>query len=338
MKNISITHKGLGKISIKNFADSISYNGLNLIKNPKFDQDNYYPYDGYDNNYYGNTYDGSIIMSKYWHNSPLRYDPGGYATLFRKTFHIAKPPYNILPYDAQLQKRFMKILPVGNRFPTANTDLGLLRTISSVYSPAGGGGDTDLTSWIKYSAETIGSADMPLTPPFYLNAYPISVPATVTTVNFGCCVRIAKNDQLRPKNFGGIFINFKKSTYRSYVNYIAVCGNEVPTLLGDDSPYTMFNTDFNSNATSQWLGPNTTKAKVKKLSQTVQDDTYDSWRIINGSATIPTFSTADNDATDGRAEYVSLHMYLAESFVYLNNNDNVDTGGMFFYNPYLYFS
>ena len=50
MTNISI-NKGLGKISIKNFADSISYDGPNLIKNPKFDQDNYYPYDGYDQNY-----------------------------------------------------------------------------------------------------------------------------------------------------------------------------------------------------------------------------------------------------------------------------------------------
>lgn len=335
MKNISITDRGLGKISVKNFADSISYNGPNLITNPNFDQDNYYPYDGYDNNYYGNTVDGSVIMSKYLHNSPLRYDASSYLTLFRKTFHIAKPPYDILPYDYPLQKRFMKILPVGNRFASVNTDLGLLRTISSVYSPAGGGGDTDLTSWVKYSAETMGSQTWASGTTIKV---PISIPAGATTVNFGCSIRIAKNDQLRAKNFGGIFINFKKSTYRSYVNYIAVCGNEVPTLLGDDNPYTMFNTDFNSNATSQWLGPNTTKAKVKKLSQTVQDDTYDSWRIINGSATIPTFSTADNDATDGRAEYVSLHMYLAESFVYLNNNDNVDTGGMFFYNPYLYFS
>lgn len=334
MKNISITHKGLGEISVKNFADSISYNDSNLIKNPKFDQDNYYPYDGYDNNYYGDTTNGSIIMSKYWHNSPLRYDPGSYLTLFRKTFHLAKPPYNLLPYSFPLQKRFMKILPVGNRFPAVNTDLGLLRTISSVYSPAGGGGDTDLTSWVKYSAETVGSRIF--TPTAANN--PIAIPAGVTTVNFGCSIRIETNDQLRAKNFGGIFINFKKSTYRSYVNYIAVCGNEVPTLLGDDSPYTMFNTDFNSNATSQWLGPNTSKVKVKKLSQTVQDNSYDNWRIINGSATIPTFSTANNDATDGRAEYVSLHMYLAESFVYLNNNDNVDTGGMFFYNPYLYFS
>jgi hypothetical protein len=334
MKNISITDRGLGKISVKNFADSISYNGPNLITNPNFDQDNYYPYDGYDNNYYGNTVDGSVIMSKYLHNSPLRYDPSSYLTLFRKTFHIAKPPYDTLPYDSPLQKRFMKILPVGNRFVSVNTDLGLLRTISSVYSPAGGGGDTDLTSWVKYSAETMGSQTWGRT----AAKAPILIPAGATTVNFGCSIRIAKNDQLRAKNFGGIFINFKKSTYRSYVNYIAVCGNEVPTLLGDDNPYTMFNTDFNSNATSQWLGPNTSKVKVKKLSQTVQDDTYDSWRIINGSATIPTFSTADNDATDGRAEYVSLHMYLAESFVYLNNNDNVDTGGMFFYNPYLYFT
>jgi hypothetical protein len=336
MKNI-YTNKGLGKISVKNFADSISYNGENLIKNSNFDQDNYYPYDGYDYNYYGNSGDGSIIMSKYWHNSPLRYDAGSYRTLFRKTFHIPKPPYDLLPYNYPLQKRFMKILPVGNFFPTVNTDLGLIRTISSVYSPAGGGGDTDLTSWVKYSAETIGYRNLSSAGgPFY--QYPISVPEGVTTVNFGCSVRIAKNDQLRAKNFGGIFINFKKSTYRSYVNYIAICGNEVPTLLGDDNPYTMFNTDFNSNATSQWLGPNTTKVKVKKLSQTVQDNSYDSWKIINGSVTIPIFSTADNDATNGRAEYVSLSMYLAESFVYLNNNDNVDTGGMFFYNPYLYFS
>jgi hypothetical protein len=335
MKNISI-NKGSGKISIQNFADSISYNGPNLIQNPNFDQDNYYPYDGYDQNYYGDTTNGSVIMSKYWHNSPLRYelDPFFYATLFRKTFHVAKPPYNQLPYDSPLQKRFMKILPVGNRFPAINTDLGLLRTISSVYSPAGGGGDTDLTSWVKYSAETIGLQTFGR----FASKLPILIPAGATTVNFGCSIRIAKNDQLRAKNFGGIFINFKRSTYRSYVNYIAVCGNEVPTLLGDDNPYTMFNTDFNSNATSQWLGPNTTKVKVKKLSQTFQDDTYDSWRIINGSVAIPTFSTADNDATDGRAEYVSLHMYLAESFVYLNNNDDVDTGGMFFYNPYLYFS
>ena len=336
MTNIS-TNKGLGKISIKNFADSISYNGSNLIQNPNFNQDNYYPYNGYDQNYYGDTTNGSVIMSKYWHNSPLRYDPSSYLTLFRKTFHIAKPPYDTLPYNSPLQKRFMKILPVGNRFASVNTDLGLLRTISSVYSPAGGGGDTDLTSWVKYSAETVGSRTWSI-PAGSVASVPILVPAGATNVNFGCSVRIAKNDQLRPKNFGGIFINFKRSTYRSYVNYIAVCGNEVPTLLGDDSPYTMFNTDFNSNATSQWLGPNTTKAKVKKLSQTVQDDTYDSWRIINGSATIPTFSTADNDATNGRAEYVSLNMYLAESFVYLNNIVDGDIGGMFFYNPYLYFS
>jgi len=335
MTNIS-TNKGLGNISVKNFADSISYNGPNLIKNAKFDQDNYYPFDGFDQNYFGNTTDGSIIMSKYFHNSPLRYDPTSYLTLFRKTFHLAKPPYDLLPYDFPLQKRFMKILPVGKRFPAINTDLGLLRTISSVYSPAGGGGDTDLTSWVKYSAETIGGITWASRGSHI--KVPISIPAEATTVNFGCSVRIAKNDQLRAKNFGGIFINFKKSTFRSYVNYIAICGSEVPTLLGDDSPYTMFNTDFNSNATSQWLGPNTTKVKVKKLSQTVQDDTYDSWRIINGSVTIPTFSTVDYDATNGRPEHVSLHMYLAESFVYLNNNDEVDAGGMFFYNPYLYFS
>ena len=281
--------------------------------------------------------DGTIIMSKYWHNSPLLFELEGGPTLFRKTFHVAKPPYDLLPYSSPLQKRFLKILPVGNRFPDLNTDLGLIRTISSVPSPANGAGNTDLTSWVKYSAETIGFRNLSeFGGPFY--KYPISIPAGVTTVNFGCSVRIAKNDQLRAKNFGGIFINFKKSTYRSYVNYIAVCGNEVPTLLGDDNPYTIFNADADSNAMSQWLGPNTSKVKVKKLSQTFQDDTYDNWKIINGSVTIPTFSTADNDATNGRAEYVSLSMYLAESFVYLNNNDFVDTGGMFFYNPYLYFS
>lgn len=328
-----ITNIGLGKITANNFIDSISYNGTNLIINPQFDQDNYYPFDGFDSNYNAKGSDGTLIMGAYMHNSPLRYDSTNYRTLFRKQFHNPKPPYTLLPVNYPLQKRILKIMPVGNRFSAINTNLQSIRTISSVYSPADGSGDTDLTSWTKYSAEALGSYDSSSA-----LGYPISIPATATTVNFGCSIRIDINNKLRAKNFGGIFINFRRGNFRSYVNYIAICGDEVPTLLGDDNPYTVFDTAWDTNALSQWLGPNTTKVKVKKLSQTVQDDSYDNWKIINGSVAIPTFSTSNNDATDGVATYVSLHMYLAESFVYLNNNDNVDTGPMFFYKPYLYFS
>lgn len=325
-----ITNSGSGKISLKNFADSITWKGPNLIPNPTFNQENYYPYDGFDGNYTsGGTQNGTVIMRSYVHNSPLRYDPTNYATLFRKQFHKPYPPYDLLPFNAPLQNRIMKIMPVGQKFAAINTDDNLLRTISSAYTI---GADTDLTSWTKYSAET------------FAGYYPFSIPASVTTVNFGCYVRIDKNNQLRPKNFGGIFINFRALSgdvtlaYRSYVNYIAICGNEVPTLLGDDDPYTIFRTDWSSNATSQWVGPNNSKVKVKKLSQVTQDDTYDGWKLLTGSASVPTFSTSNNDNVDGRANYVSLHMYLAESFVYLNNNDGVDTGPMYFYSPYLYFS
>jgi hypothetical protein len=110
MRNIS-TSKGLGKININNFGNSVSDNVQNnLIQNSKFDQDNHYPYDGYDQNYSGDATNGSVIMSKYWHNSPLRYDPGSYATLFRKTFHIAKPSYDILPYVLYEMSRLLLLL------------------------------------------------------------------------------------------------------------------------------------------------------------------------------------------------------------------------------------
>ena len=320
------TNLGSGKIILKNFSNSLSYNNPNLILNSQFNQENYYPYDGLDGNYSSTGTNGSTIMRSYMHNSPLRYDPGTSNTLFRKQFHKMNSSYDLLPYNVPLQNRTMKIMPVGYKFTEVNTNDNLIRTISSKYEI---GTDTDLTSWTKYSAEALGAA----TP------NPISVPnAGVTTVNFGCYVRIDKNNQLRPKNFGGIFINFRTGAYRSYVNYIAICGNEVPTLLGDDNPYTVFRTDWSSNATCQWVGPNNSKVKVKKLSQVVQDNTYDDWKLLTGSVAIPTFSTSDSDNADGRAQFVSLHMYLAESFVYLNNNDSVDTGPMFFYNPYLYFS
>jgi hypothetical protein len=319
------TNAGSGKIILKNFSDSIDYDGPNLILNPKFNQENYYPYDGLDGNYNAIGSDGSVIMRSYMHNSPLRYDPGTNNTLFRKQFHKINSSYDLLPYNAPLQNRTMKIFPVGRKFANVNTNDNLIRTISNSYNI---GFDTDLTSWTKYSAEALTAANVP-----------IAVPSrNVTTVNFGCYVRIDKNNQLRPKNFGGIFINFRKSNFRSYVNYIAICGNEVLDLLGNDNPYTVFRTDWSSNATCQWVGPNNSKVKVKKLSQVYQDDTYDNWKLLTGSVAIPTFSTSDNDNADGRAEFVSLHMYLAESFVYLNNNDEVEVGPMFFYNPYLYFS
>jgi len=323
------TNLGSGKIILKNFSNSLDHNLPNLILNPKFNQENYYPYDGLDSNYNAVGSDGSVIMRSYAHNSPLRYYSETSNTLFRKQFHKINSSYDLLPYNAPLQNRTMKILPVGRKFANVNTNDNLIRTISSQYDI---GIDTDLTSWTKYSAEALGSSS-----PYPV--YSIPIPSRgVTTVNFGCYVRIDKNNQLRPKNFGGIFINFRRISYRSYVNYIAICGNEVPTLLGDNNPYTVFRTDWSSNATCQWVGPNNSKVKVKKLSQVYQDDTYDNWKLLTGSVSIPTFSTADSDNENGIAQFVSLHMYLAESFVYLNNNDGVETGPMFFYNPYLYFS
>ncbi|NBW29131.1 hypothetical protein EBR37_01990, partial [bacterium] len=209
------TNTGFGKIILKNFSNSIDYNGPNLILNPKFNQENYYPYDGLDSNYNAVGSDGSVIMRSYAHNSPLRYWNGTDNTLFRKQFHKINSSYDLLLYDAPLQNRTMKIMPVGRKFADLNTNDNLIRTISSSYNI---GFDTDLTSWTKYSAEALTAAYVP-----------IAVPSRdVTTVNFGCYVRIDKNNQLRPKNFGGIFINFRKSNFRSYVNYIAICGNEVP--------------------------------------------------------------------------------------------------------------
>jgi hypothetical protein len=97
-----------------------------------------------------------------------------------------------------------------------------------------------------------------------------------------------------------------------------------------------FDADYGSNAMCQWLGPNTSKVKVRRRSSILSST--DSIVTLYDTIDIPTFSAAgaQPDAVAGFPEYVSLQMFFAEWVAYLNNS-GILSGSIYFYEPFLYF-
>ena len=325
----------------------------NQILNFKFDADNQYPisdgsqfYDG-NSNAIGPIGTESRILSYYEHNSPLLYeyeDPTmyDYHTFANRTFHEINSPYETLPFGHNLQPRLLKMFGVGSRFdvPDAYYEEGTfvnankLRTITNTtdFTPSSG------QSWVKYGV-----------------AQYVSIPSWATKVRFGASYLVQEDDKFRQNNFGGIALSFK-NTSRSYVNIYAV--HNIPTssygftslkTLEDfynTNSYSYFNANSGQNAMCQWMGPLNSSVKVRKLApfRNLQDGLiqadfgYNKFHTVNFTVDIPTFSTTSDepDSHDGFAQEVCLEMFFAEYMVYLND-DEVNSGSIYFYKPFLYF-
>jgi hypothetical protein len=317
----------------------------NQILNSRFDADNQYPIsDGsqfYDGNYNasGPYLEDSKILSYYEHTSPLLYeyvDPTiyGYHTFANRTFHEINSPYETLPFGHNLQPRLLKMFGAGTRFEVPNsyysippdTNGNVLKTITndpSTFSPTSG------QSWVKYG----------------VNQY-VSIPSWATKVRFGASYLVKSDDQFRLNNFGGIALSFRNIT-RSYVNIYAVHNNasssELETLedLYNTGSYSFFNADWGQNAMCQWMGPQNSRVKVSKLApfnNISSNNELDKFNTVNFTVNIPTFSTTSGepDSHDGIAQDVCLEMFFAEHMPYLND-DEVDSGAIYFYKPFLYF-
>jgi hypothetical protein len=339
-------HKGLqtfafpnisfGKVSIKkqNLGGGKLKTYKNLILNSKFDVDNEYPYAGYDANYTidGTLSGGSKILTNYYHNSPLFFepDPYYYITLANRTFHKIDSPYDILFIGAPLQPRLMKLFGVGSKMGRSDNNTNYLRTITSTTSFT----PTDSQSWVKYGVEQI-----------------IPIPSSATKIRYGVTYLVKSDDNLRLNNFGGLSLYFQKGPNRSYVNFCYIRNEstnaEISSLqnLYSSDIYTNFNSDLGSNAMCQWLGPNTTKVKVRKKSNVNLASVagglpqyLDNFQALEDTVDIPTFSTSGGqpDANNGFPEYVSLQMFFAEWVGYLNNS-GINSGAIYFYQPFLYF-
>jgi hypothetical protein len=319
----------------------------NQILNSDFSLDNTYPVMAYDGNYFpqGPYDDSSRILAHYVHNSPLlfEYDPAipqlfGYRTFANRTFHEIVTPYNILPLGHGLQPRLLKLFGVGTRFGVPNSFYdGImgngngLRTIinTTSFSP------TDSQSWVKYGV-----------------AQYVPIPIGATKVRFGASFLVQSNDKFRSTNFGGIALSFKKNSLRSYVNIYPVQNQNLPPLANSElillaglystSTYTDFNADFGQNAMCQWMGPNNSRVKVKRLGGGTRfydisaNNTFDIFNPIDFTVDIPTFSTAGGDSTNGFPDSVCLEMFFAEYMPYLNN-DGINSGAIYFRDPFLYF-
>jgi hypothetical protein len=326
----------LGKVSIKkqNLGGGKLKTYKNLILNSKFDVDNQYPYAGYDANYSidGWISGGSQILTNYYHNSPLFFEPDidYYITLANRTFHKINSPYDILFTGEALQPRLMKLFGVGSKMGRPDNNTNYLKTITSTTSLT----PTDSQSWVKYGVEQI-----------------IPIPSSATKIRYGVTYLVKSNDNFRLNNFGGLSLYFQKGSNRSYVNFCYVRNEdvnaEISTLqsLYSSDIYTNFNADLGSNAMCQWLGPNTSKVKVRKRSNVNLASVagglpqyLDNLQVLEDTIDIPTFSTSGGqpDANNGFPEYVSLQMFFAEWVSYLNNS-GINSGAIYFYQPFLYF-
>jgi hypothetical protein len=316
------------------------------VLNSKFDKDNQYRTFKFDGNYNasGPSQIDSRILSYYDHMSPLLFEFQDnilytFRTFANRTFHEINSPYNILPLNHELQPRLLKMFGAGSRFgvpdsyysiaPEANGNS--LKTITSdptTFSPTSG------QSWVKYGVAQF-----------------VTIPSWATKVRFGVSYLVASNDQLRLNNFGGITLSFKKDNFRSYNNVYAVHTTDFNdpnstnfsdlTNLYNTGTYSFFNADWGQNAMCQWMGPNNSRVKVRRLAEfedLVSNDKLDIFNTVNFTVNIPTFSTSydEPDSADGFADAVSLEMFFAESLEYLND-DEVNSGAIYFYKPFIYF-
>jgi hypothetical protein len=315
----------------------------NLISNSRFDVDNAYPItDGtsyFDENYLrGGWLQGGYnqAISYYYHNSPLFYNPvivdnpAAYKTFANRTFHSINSPYDILPINHDIQPRLMKLFGVGSKLGRFDNDSNYLRTISSNvdFNPSDG------QSWVKYGVEQI-----------------VAIPTWAKRIRYGVKYLVKSDDNFRPNNFAGLSLYFQRGLSRSYVN-VSYLKNETSftaiSSLGtlyDAENYTYFNADFGTNAMCQWLGPNTSNVKVRKRNiinlanvQFGRPEYLNNFQILEDTISIPTFSSSSNapDIENGRPEYVSLQMFFAEWVAYLDDS-GVSSGGIYFYEPFLYF-
>ena len=283
------------------------------------------------------------ILTNYRHNSPLLYeyeDPTlyGYHTFANRTFHEIDSPYETLPIGHNLQPRLLKMFGVGSKLGVpdvyynvvgnGDTNGNYLRTITNTTSFT----PDDGNSWVKYGVEQ-----------------KIGIPSWATKVRYGVSYLVKGDDTFRENNFAGLKLNFQKEGYRSYVNVDfltsnlqeGVYGANVTSLISlyNTNSYTNFDANYGSNAMCQWLGPFTSRVKVKTASHTeVVPDGLDKFITITNTVEIPTFSTfgAEPDFADGFPETVLLEMFFAEWLNYLNG-DAFDSGAIYFYKPFLYF-
>lgn len=275
---------------------------------------------------------GSPLALNGWkHYSPTFTNIANYKSLAPKYFLKAYPPYAIGESGSagnHLIKQFgiaSTLISFNNDFNRAFPDPPMRQITSTPTTPG-----TTTTDWTKYEMYQM-----------------VAIPVEATVVNFGAMMLCPANDDLRPYNFGGIYI-FAGNGFVWSVDWAAICGSSVPVLPTEGlATYTNYLT-ASSYSRFMWAGPDSTlgnrvndslylRGSNIALSGTSSNhllaSDYRTWKQLNVRVPLPLGGPGGAVSNTN----LGFSMYFAESRGYLNG-DGTPTGSIWFYDPYVVFS
>ena len=279
----------------------------------------------------------TFFITDWKHYSPTFTNLVDYKSLAPKYFLNAYPPYSI--GDGPAGRHLIKEFGIGSTLIAYNNDFSRsypeapMRQITS--DTTGSGGITQ--DWAKYEMYQI-----------------VNIPVGATVVNFGAMVLCPASDDLRPYNFGGVYIFAGDSSSKKWsVDFSAVCGSSVPALPTAGTPaYTNYQ-EGSSNSLFMWAGPSflspgspettrwnsnlylrgTSVLPSSTSTNQVSNSNYRTWKQLNVRVPLP-LGGSGNGVDNTK---LGFSMYFAESRGYLND-DGVPSGSIWFYDPYVVFS
>ena len=278
----------------------------------------------------------TTFITDWKHYSPTFTNIVDYKSLAPKYFLNAYPPYGI--GDGPAGRHLIKEFGIGSTLIAFNNNFARsfpntpMRQITS--DTTGSGGITQ--DWAKYEMYQV-----------------VNIPVGATVVNFGAMVLCPASDDLRPYNFGGIYIFAGDASSKKWsVDFSAVCGSSVPALpTAGTSTYTNYK-EATSNSLFMWAGPTfsssgssidrwnsdlylrgTSVLPSSTSTNQVSASAYRTWKQLNVRIPLP-LGGSGNGVNNTR---LGFSMYFAESRGYLNG-DGTPTGSIWFYDPYVVFS
>ena len=287
------------------------------------------------------NFPSTTYITQWKHYSPTFTNLEDYKSLAPKYFLNAYPPYNIGdgPAGRHLIKEFgigSTLIAFNNNFSRSYPDTPMRQITSDT---TGSGGITQ--DWTKHEMYQV-----------------VNIPVGATVVNFGAMVLCPASDDLRPYNFGGIYIFAGDSITKKWsVDFAAICGSSVPILPGSQAGTSYINyQEETSNSLYMWAGPSFSTPgqdidrwnsnlylKGSDILGTTTYTTqlpasdYRTWKQLNVRIPLP-LGGSGNGVDNTR---LGFSMYFAESRGYLTDPGvppTVPTGSIWFYDPYVVFS
>jgi hypothetical protein len=211
-----------------------------------------------------------------------------------------------------------------------------MRQITS--NPFGSG--TTTTDWTKYEMYQI-----------------VDIPVGATVLNYGAMILCPEDDDLRPYNFGGMYIFAGDEATGWSVDFSAICGSSVPILPASQAGSSYINyQEAASSSLFMWAGPSFASegglidrwnSNLFLRGSDVLDggayttqrpaSDYRTWTQLNVRIPLP-LGGSGNGVDNTR---LGFSMYFAESRGYLNAPGvppSVQSGSVWIYDPYVVFS